>query len=197
MSGSYIKCTKRILRRLKMVILRKYYGLNDVHQTFYLGGFKHQISPDLIAGPFTSISNNCNIYPKVTIGAYGLIASNVSILGGDHKYNKPGVPIVFSGRSELRQTIIGDDVWIGQNTIINSGVIIGDGAIIAAASVVTKNVEPFTLYGGVPARKIKNRFNCPEDEQIHREMLRKDTLSLGFTPFGENAILFIKRQNPL
>jgi len=157
MSGSYIKCTKRILRRLKMVILRKYYGLNDVHQTFYLGGFKHQISPDLIAGPFTSISNNCNIYPKVTIGAYGLIASNVSILGGDHKYNKPGVPIVFSGRSELRQTIIGDDVWIGANTVILDGAILRKGCVVGAHSLVHGELKSYSINAGSPIKRIGYR----------------------------------------
>ena len=55
--------------------------------------------------------------------------------------------------------IIGNDVWIGSNVTIMSGVKIGDGACIASHSVVTKNVEPYTVVGGNPAKVIKKRFN--------------------------------------
>lgn len=56
-------------------------------------------------------------------------------------------------------TVIGNDVWIGQNVTIMPGVKIGDGAIIAANSTVVKSVEPYTIYGGNPAKFIKNRFS--------------------------------------
>ncbi len=55
---------------------------------------------------------------------------------------------------------IGNDVWIGANVIILPGVTIGDGAILAAGAVVTKNVEPYAVVGGVPARIIKKRFDA-------------------------------------
>ena len=59
--------------------------------------------------------------------------------------------------------MIGNDVWIGQNVTIMPGVIIGDGAIIAANSTVVKSVEPYSIYGGNPAKFIKKRFS---DEKI-------------------------------
>ena len=58
---------------------------------------------------------------------------------------------------------IGNDVWIGTRAIITDGVTIGDGAIVAAGAVVTKDVEPYTIVGGVPAKPIRKRFT---DEQI-------------------------------
>lgn len=77
----------------------------------------------------------------------------------------------------MRQTIIGDDVWIGAYTIIMTGVTIGNGVIVAAGSVVTKNLIPYGIYGGTPAQLIKMRFS--EDEiKIHESMLHKPTSSL-------------------
>ncbi|MFF2444960.1 Vat family streptogramin A O-acetyltransferase [Priestia megaterium] len=64
-------------------------------------------------------------------------------------------------------TIIGNDVWIGMDTVIMPGINIGDGAIVAAKSVITKDVEPYTIVGGNPARKIKERF----PEQIINKLL--------------------------
>ena len=61
--------------------------------------------------------------------------------------------------------VIGNDVWIGTETIIMSGVIIGDGAVIGARAVVTKNVPPYTIVAGNPAKVVKRRF---DDETIQR-----------------------------
>ena len=60
------------------------------------------------------------------------------------------------------QVVIGNDVWIGNDVSIVEGVTIGDGAAVAAGSVVTKDLEPYGIYGGVPAKKIRSRF--PEDK---------------------------------
>lgn len=56
-------------------------------------------------------------------------------------------------------TIVGNDVWIGSDALIMPGVTIGSGAVIGARSVVTKNIEPYTIVAGVPARTIKKRFS--------------------------------------
>jgi virginiamycin A acetyltransferase len=61
-------------------------------------------------------------------------------------------------------TVIGNDVWIGQNATIMPGVKVGDGAIIAANSTVTKDIEPYTINGGNPAKFIKKRFSEEEVE---------------------------------
>ncbi|MCB2195276.1 MAG: hypothetical protein KQH79_05415 [Bacteroidetes bacterium] len=54
--------------------------------------------------------------------------------------------------------IIEDDVWIGANSVVVAGVTIGKGSVIAAGSVVTKDVEPYSIYGGVPSKKIRSRI---------------------------------------
>lgn len=93
---------------------------------------------------------------KVIIGNFVRIASNVFITNANHAFSNKDIPIMEQ-EVITRNVIIEDDVWIGNAAIILPGVSIGKGAIIAAGSVVTKNVEAFTIVGGNPARFIKAR----------------------------------------
>lgn len=174
---------KRVLRplyrTLRMHLLRRLYGLKSVDKTFYIQG-KSMIAKDLRAGCFVNIAPSCLIYPKVSIGNYTMLATQVMIIGGDHKFNIPGRPMTFSGRSELKETYIGKDVWIGARSIVFTGVSIGDGAIIAAGSVVTKDIEPYSIVGGVPAKIIKYRFENQEDIKTHNAMLNKPYKDFGY-----------------
>lgn len=94
-----------------------------------------------------------------TIGKYCSIADRVKVfLGGDHKVNWTST---FPHRSQTGtkgDINIGNDVWLSHGVTIMSGVTIGDGAVIAANSHVVKNVEPYTVVGGNPAKYIKHRF---------------------------------------
>lgn len=72
---------------------------------------------------------------------------------------------IYTNKEKGYQISIGNDVWIGASVIVLQGAHIGDGAVIAAGSVVTKDVEPYAVYGGVPAKKIKMRF---EDEKVEK-----------------------------
>jgi acetyltransferase-like isoleucine patch superfamily enzyme len=94
------------------------------------------------------------------IGKFCSIADRVKVfLGGDHKVNWTST---FPHRSQTGtkgDIVIGNDVWLSHGVTIMSGVKIGDGAIVAANSHVVKNVEPYTIVGGNPARYIKHRFN--------------------------------------
>lgn len=170
---------REFYRIIRMMIIRRKYNLQNVHKTFYAGG-KSKISSDLIAEEYVYIGPNSIIYPKVKIGAYTMLANNVSIIGGDHVFDIPGMPIIFSGRDVLHETVIGKDVWIGAFSVIMAGVTIGEGSIVAAGSIVTKDLEPYTIYGGVPAKKIRARFDTIDDIKKHQEMLKKSYIDLGF-----------------
>ena len=111
-----------------------------------------------------------------------MLAPYVAVVGGDHLHDIPGKPIIFSGRPGLKRTYIGEDVWIGFGAIIFSGVTIGRGAIIGAGTVVTKNVPPFEIHGGVPNRKIGERFPDPKDRQTHEQMLEGAVVRPEFCP---------------
>ena len=164
---------RRIINKLKQY-KRRYYiwrlGLKHVDRTF-LANKGASISKDFRAGAYSYVGGHSTICPKVTIGNFTMLAHDVMILGGDHNYKVAGFPTVFAGRDETRPTNIGDDVWVGAGSIIMAGVTIGDGAIIAAGSVVTKDVAPYCIYGGTPAKKIKDRFT-EEEKQKHIAMLK-------------------------
>lgn len=102
----------------------------------------------------------------LSIGHFCSIASNVHFLcGGDHYLNRAlTFPIEkrlfgIDEATSKGQIVVDDDVWIGTNALILSGVHIGKGAVVAAGSVVTKDVPPFAIVGGVPAKLIKYRFS--------------------------------------
>lgn len=170
---------RNIYRRLKMWWYRLRYRLKHVDSTFYMGG-PCVISADLRADKYVYIGKNCWIPPRVHIGKYTMFAPNVYILGGDHIFDNPESPIIFSGRPVTPATHIGEDVWIGANVIIMAGLTIGDGAIIAAGSVVTKDVLPYQIVGGNPTRFIKMRFN-EKEIQLHRQMLNLENITPNLT----------------
>lgn len=117
---------------------------------------------DLVIGNFCSIGKNVNIYlggnhhlDWVTTYPFGHIHNNVfnTFDGSDHPTSKGDVTI-------------GNDVWIGDNSVIMSGVKIGDGAVIANNSHIVKDVEPYSLVGGNPAKFIKYRFSKDQIEKL-------------------------------
>lgn len=112
----------------------------------------------LIVGSNTAINEQVNIAvtESVTIGSNCMLASRVYILDVDHAYTRRDIPIAKQGYKK-EAVVIGDDVWIGAQAVILRGVNIGTGAIVAANSVVTHDVEPYTIVGGVPAKIIKTR----------------------------------------
>lgn len=119
------------------------------------------ISPDSIIGKYTYIGFNTNI-TKSVIGNYCSIASLVSIGDGEHPLDDISTNSIFYEQSYATLTqkdcIIGNDVWIGTQSVIRRGVKIGDGAVVGANSFVNKDVPDFAVVAGSPARIIKYRF---------------------------------------
>ncbi|WP_245945998.1 CatB-related O-acetyltransferase [Flavobacterium magnum] len=117
-------------------------------------------------GEYTYIGFNC-IVTNAKIGRYCSIANNVSVGVGEHRINRVSTSSLFYSNPFETLTegncVIGNDVWLGSNVVVRRGVIIGDGAIVGANSFVNKNVRPYEIVGGVPAKTIRMRFS---EEQI-------------------------------
>ena len=86
-----------------------------------------------------------------------MIAPEVMILNFGHLTTRTDEPMIHQGIRIYPQTIIEDDVWVGARTIVMPGIRLGQGSIIAAGSVVTKDVAPYSVVGGNPAKFIKSR----------------------------------------
>lgn len=127
------------------------------------------------------IGKNCTLEADGEIGNYVLIANMVGLIGKwDHDYRTIGRPMSktpwvgdsdYHGEGSGQKIIVHDDVWIGYGAILLSGITVGRGAIIAAGSIVTKDVAPYTIVAGVPAKKLGVRFT--DNEIIEHEKLLK------------------------
>ncbi len=173
--------TTRLYRALRQarnlsVILRK--RLRYVHRTAYIHP-RSIVAADLQTGRYVFVGRDCQIPPLVRVGNYSMLAAGVAIVGDDHVVDNPRVPLQFSGRPVQRPTIIGADVWLGHGVVVLRGVTVGDGAIVAARAVVTHDIPPCEVWAGVPARKLRDRFDS-DQQRLHQEMLLRQDVSPTF-----------------
>jgi len=124
------------------------------------------VCPDLVAGEFSFIGPGCTIGPKVELGPYAMIGPRVAIVGGDHVYDRPGVPIIFSGRPELKPTFIEADAWIGCGAILMAGVRIAGARLSRPAPSSRRKCRPMKFMvefrrGKSPNASLNRRARNP------------------------------------
>lgn len=141
---------------------------------------------DCNIGLSSFIGRNCS-FNKTKIGKYCSIGESVKLIYGKHPTHKfvSTYPAFYSSEAQYGYTYskdtkfeefeilddgnyldIGNDVWIGSYAHIMGGIRIGDGAIIASGALITKDVEPYCIVGGIPAKKMKMRFSNEEIQQL-------------------------------
>ena len=114
-------------------------------------------SPKVSLGDYSGIGINAKIYGTCRIGRYVMMGTDVTIITRNHRFDRTDIPMMEQGFEEERSVTIGDDVWIGDRVMILPGVEIGRGAVLAAGAVVTRDVPPYAVAAGVPARVIRDR----------------------------------------
>jgi maltose O-acetyltransferase len=107
-------------------------------------------------GDNSGLGRNCWIR-NAKIGRCVLMGPDFLYISRNHAFDRTDMPMKQQGKTELRQLTIEDDVWIGARVIALPGIKIGRGAIVGAGSVLTKDVPPFSIVGGNPARVIRTR----------------------------------------
>lgn len=110
-------------------------------------------------GNNTHVSHLCTLWAgenaKIRIGNDVLFGPEVFITASNHRHDK-GKPIREQGYEE-KEVVIGNDVWLGAKSMVLPGVKVGEGAVVGGGSVVTKDVKPYTIVAGVPAKEIGKR----------------------------------------
>lgn len=131
-------------------------------------------------GSYVSIGANnllLSTRAKIKIGDYVMLGPNVSIITGNHRIDvlekrMYEVKDADKRESDDQNVTFAGDNWVGANSVILKGVMVGEGAVIAAGSLVNKDVPPYAIVGGVPAKVIKMRFT--EDEIAeHKKLIEK------------------------
>lgn len=199
-----IPVVRELIRTIRRNNFQKKWKSLNTHNFTSVGNNEFPLR-NVSIGSFTyGVLNIYSLYiqssEKLNIGNFVSIAPNVQfLLGANHQTDTITTYPLYSRFIEYDkidalskgEITIEDEVWLGTNTIVFSGVNIGKGAIIASGSIVTKDVPPYSIYGGNPAKLIKMRFS----EDIIKEFLEFNLMDIPTEKIKENIGLFYKKIN--
>lgn len=128
-----------------------------------LEGFWAEYSERLIIGDHVGFNRDCfiNAAGGVRIGDWSLLGLGSAIISQNHVLDGIAAPMSLAG-DERAPVTVGRDVWIGARAVVLPGVTLGDGVVVGAGAVVTRDVEPYMVVGGVPARPLRARHRRGE-----------------------------------
>lgn len=123
---------------------------------------------DVLIGHHTMVGMRNTLIGPLSIGNNVIMAQNVVLSGLNHRYDDISTPISLQGVNKA-EIVVEDECWIGANSVITAGVHIGKHAVVAAGSVVTKDVPPYSVVGGCPAKVIKRISSSLDKSALHPE----------------------------
>lgn len=164
----------KLIKKFRLASIRR----SSIHPTAKVEAGTEFI--DSAMGRHSFCGYDCEVY-RATIGAFTSIASGVVVGGARHPMEWVGMsPAFYAGRDSIKAKfaehmlppppaiMVGNDVWIGRSAIVLSGVAIGNGAVVGAGAVVTKDVPPYAIVAGNPAKIIRYRFREPVIQALER-----------------------------
>lgn len=146
----------RLAQKIRYLVCRPCFARCGKQVNVEAGAFFHS-GAQISIGHNSGIGCRARIMGRVTIGDHVMMGEDVLILTRNHRFDDISIPMGVQGFAEEKPVHIGNDVWIGSRVVILAGVTVGDGAILAASAVVTKDVAPYAIVGGNPARVIRFR----------------------------------------
>lgn len=162
----------KILKKMHIAAIKN----SDIEHSSKVGPYSNLIN--VCMKKYSYIGANCTIV-ETEIGAFCSIADNVIIGGASHPINWISTsPVFYKGKNfinknfsnnefiEYKNSIIKNDVWIGNNSLIKAGLTIENGAVIGMGSIVTKDVGPYEIWAGNPAKLIRKRFSNEDIEVL-------------------------------
>jgi acetyltransferase-like isoleucine patch superfamily enzyme len=153
---SFLRRLLREARKFKVKISNR--GKISFGKNAYIGAGAEFYIPEILdIQDNVSIGGNCIIQTNLVIGKNSLISTNVSFIGNDHNLSLNATSAYHSGRNKPTSIILKGNNFVGFGVTILGNVIIGEGAIVGAGSFVNKDVAPYSVIAGTPAKYIKTR----------------------------------------
>lgn len=190
MKPSYI--IAKLIKKIQLSAVKT----SKIHSTAKVASKSHLVNVTM--DKYSYIGSDCTIL-NTSIGKFCSIADNVIVGGASHPMHWVSMsPVFHKGRNILKKnfsqntyitsknTIIGNDVWIGNNVLIKAGVNISDGAVIGMGSIVTKDIGPYEIHAGNPAKMVRKRF----DEKTINLLLESEWWNWNDNQIKEKAHIF-------
>lgn len=163
--GNYLYFNKQVgkipSQHIRKIIYRFAFGVNLDKKVVIYGGVEMREPYKLSIGVGTVIGNDAILDARngIQIGKSVNLSTGVWLWTEQHDYQSQ----TFALDNKKKGIVIGDRAWLGPRVIVLPDVVIGEGAVVAAGAVVTGDLEPYSLYGGIPAKKIKDRNHVTYD----------------------------------
>lgn len=153
---------KRLVRAALLPLIKRRHGIAELGEGFQWGK-KMLIGRGSRIGRYAYLGPGFESHGPIVVGDLCMVAADCRVIGADHLFDIVGTPTRLGWPTEARKvTVLGMDAWIGARVTIMEGVTIGAGAIVGSGATVVRDVAPYTIVGGTPAKLIRERFTAEQ-----------------------------------